>query len=89
MPKSRVRKKKVYIAPATARAYGQQGGGKYRPSSGWVPGVAVALAVVGMVWLVIFYLTTGGLPIASIGNWNIGIGFSCIIAALVTFTRWR
>lgn len=88
MPKSRVRKKKVYLAPATARANSQQGG-KYRPSSGWVPGIAVALAVLGMVWLVIFYLTAGGLPIASIGNWNIGIGFSCIIAALVTFTRWR
>jgi hypothetical protein len=45
--------------------------------------------VVGIVWLVIFYVTGGSLPIKSVGNWNLLIGFGFIIAGFVTSTQWR
>ncbi|MGH3546164.1 MAG: cell division protein CrgA [Mycobacteriales bacterium] len=88
MPKSRVRNKKVYTAPAGGVA-ATASPNKRRPSPPWVPGTALALALVGMIWLVIYYLSSGTLPISGGPRLNIGIGFGCIIASLVVFTRWR
>ncbi len=90
MPKSRVRKKKVYTPPpGGATATTSTSANKRRPSPPWVPGTALALAGLGMVWLVVYYLSSGALPISGGPRLNIGIGFGCIIASLVIFTRWR
>ncbi len=89
MPKSRVRKKKVYSSPPSGGVATTVAGNKKRPSPPWVPGTALALAVVGMIWLVVYYLSGGTLPISGGPKLNIGIGFGCIIASLVIFTRWR
>ncbi len=90
MPKSRVRKKKIYASPpGGVAATGTLTANKKRPSPPWVPGTALALAVLGMVWLVVYYLSSGALPISGGPKLNIGVGFGCIIASLVIFTRWR
>jgi len=47
----------------------------------------------GVLWLVVFYITEsrfGGLPVASeLGNWNLLVGFSFIIAGFCLSTQWR
>lgn len=86
VPKSKVRKKKVYTAPATA------GGGstrRRRPSPVVVPAAAVALILIGIVWLVTFYMSQGAWPIGAWGYWNLAIGFGAFVIALVLFTKWR
>ncbi len=88
VPKSRVRKKKIYTAPSDVLP-SSSSADKHTASPRWIPGLAIALAVFGMAWLVVFYLTTGGYPVAALANWNIVIGFGAIVAALVVFTRWR
>ncbi|MGH3804812.1 MAG: cell division protein CrgA, partial [Pseudonocardiaceae bacterium] len=62
MPKSHGRKKKVYTPPAQKTTGGASTGVKQRHSAAWVPGVALGLAIVGMIWLVVFYLSEGALP---------------------------
>ncbi|HEX3732712.1 MAG TPA: cell division protein CrgA [Mycobacteriales bacterium] len=89
MPKSRVRKKKVYTPPTQTISGGTTSAKKRRPSSAWLPGTALGLAVLGMVWLVVYYLSKGSLPIADAAKLNIGVGFGCIVASLFLFTRWR
>lgn len=86
MPKSHVRKKKVYTPPATVVGSPTP---QSKPSPRWVPGVALGLIAFGMVWLVTYYMTTGAYPVASLGPWNIAIGFSGIVVALGVFTQWR
>ena len=93
MPKSQVRKKKVYTPPAELRP--QQTAAAKRPSPIWLPITAVALIVVGIAWLVVYYLTNGFLDVDAlsalqkIGFWNLAIGFGCMVAALGLLSKWR
>ncbi|WP_026931488.1 cell division protein CrgA [Glycomyces tenuis] len=87
MPKSRVRKKKVYSSPSGKSS---QGGESYNdPSPLWVPITAVALIVIGIGWLTLFYLSGMAYPVAAWGYWNLAVGFSAMVAALLVLSKWR
>jgi hypothetical protein len=95
VPKSAVRKKKVYTAPAELRPQAT-GAASKKPSPTWVPATAVSLLVFAIVWLVVYYLTSqffdlgsSFLFLANLGYWNLGIGFGAMIASLVLLTKWR
>ncbi|MGH3645718.1 MAG: cell division protein CrgA [Micromonosporaceae bacterium] len=95
MPKSRVRKKKVYTPPAELQPRPTTAASK-RPSPMWVPVLAVTLITLGIFWLVAFYLTNGfyelpdwGLPVAELGYWNLAIGFGALVGSLLVLSRWR
>jgi len=49
----------------------------------------VTLFLLGLLWIVVFYVTQGSLPISPLGNWNLVIGFGFIIAGFVLSTQWR
>lgn len=51
-------------------------------SRSWVAPVMLALFLIGLAWIVLFYVTEGDLPIKSFGNWNIVAGFGFIAAWL-------
>ncbi|GAB3996022.1 cell division protein CrgA [Glycomyces albus] len=86
MPKSRVRKKKVYSNPT---GKGSQTGESYEPSPLWVPITAVSLIVIGIGWLVLYYLSGQAYPVAAWGYWNLAVGFSCMVASLLVLSKWR
>jgi hypothetical protein len=93
VPKSHVRKKKVYTPPAELRP--QQTAATKRPSPVWLPVTAVALIVIGIAWLVVYYLTDGFFDIEALSAlykiryWNLAIGFGCMVAALGLLSKWR
>jgi hypothetical protein len=87
VPKSSVRKKKVYTPPADVRP--RPTAATTRPSPTWVPATAVVLIVVGIAWLVTFYLSAGAYPVMAWGYWNLAVGLGCMVAALAVFSRWR
>jgi hypothetical protein len=82
VPKSRVRSKTPYTPPPTKAA-------RNRVSSWWVAPLMLGLFLIGIVWLVLFYVTGGSIPIKAVGNWNLAIGFGFIVAGFVTSTQWR
>ena len=94
MPKSTVRKKKVYTPPAELRPQ-ETAAARRRPSPVWVPALAVTLIVVGIAWLVVYYLTNGFFDVkalsalSKIGYWNLAIGFGCMVASLAVLSKWR
>ena len=87
MPKSRVRKKKVYTPPTDVRP--AVGAKKKKPSSRWVPIVAVALIVIGIGYLVTYYMSEGKYPVEKIEYWNLAIGFGMLVSSLGVLTQWR
>lgn len=94
MPKSTVRKKKVYTPPPELRP--QAAAAARKPSPTWVPVTAVALIVFAIAWLVVYYLTnqwfdlgTSFLFLAELSYWNLAIGFGAMVLSLVLLSRWR
>jgi hypothetical protein len=89
VPKSRVRKKKVYTAPAELRPTAATVAKRAKPSPRWLPGFAIGLIVAGIAWLVTYYMTQGSYPVSSLGAWNLAVGFGLLVASLGVFTQWR
>lgn len=87
MPKSQVRKKKVYTPPTDVRP--STAATSKKPSPIWLPISAVALIVIGIAWLVVYYLSTQQYPVAAWGYWNLAIGFGCMVTSLGVLSRWR
>lgn len=54
----------------------------------WVP-VMVGLMVLGLIWLVVFYLSGAKFPIPGISYWNLAIGFALMMAGFAMTTRWK
>ena len=90
MPESRKRRKPGRDSRPTSSAAVTK---KKGPSPRWLAPLMLVLFGVGVLWLVVFYLTEarmGGLPGASdIGNWNLVVGFGFIIAGFGLSTQWR
>ncbi len=90
MPESKKRKQPGRSARPTSGAPVAK---KKGPSPRWLAPLMLVLFGIGVLWLVVFYLTEarmGGLPWASdIGNWNLLVGFGFIIAGFGLSTQWR
>ncbi|MGW7368975.1 cell division protein CrgA [Streptomyces sp. NPDC054841] len=84
MPKSRIRKKADFTPPATKQATNIK-----LTSRSWVAPVMLALFLIGLAWIVVFYVTDGRLPIESFGNWNIVVGFGFIAGGFAVSTQWK
>ncbi|TDC82925.1 cell division protein CrgA [Micromonospora sp. KC606] len=89
MPKSQVRKKKVYTPPTDVRPTAATATATRKPSPVWLPVTAVALIVAGIGWLVVYYLSEQEYPVASWGYWNLAVGFGGMVASLILLSRWR
>ena len=83
MPKSRVRKKAAYTPPPTRSP-------KKRSSAPWVGPAMVVLFLIGIAWLVTFYISGGDMPgLRALGNWSLLIGFGFIVGGFALATQWR
>jgi len=90
LPKSKVRKKSVYTPPEGVL---QSRGAQARvaqPSPRWYAPLMVALMVIGLLWIVVYYVAGDRIPfMVTLGPWNFGIGFGAMVAGLVMSMRWR
>lgn len=84
MPKSRIRKKADFTPPPAKNATAVKLGNR-----GWVAPLMLAFFVVGLAWIVLFYVTQGSLPVHPLGNWNIVVGFGFIAGGFVVSTQWK
>lgn len=85
MPESR-RRKKDYVAPKSATSTPKKKG----PSPVWLAPLMLALFGFGVLYLVVFYITQGDMPLVSgLGNGNLLVGFGFIIAGFGLSTQWR
>ena len=84
MPKSRIRKKADFTPPPSKNATAIKLGGR-----GWVAPLMLAFFVLGLAWIVLFYVTQGSLPVDALGNWNIVVGFGFIAGGFVVSTQWK
>ncbi|HEY7324296.1 MAG TPA: cell division protein CrgA [Streptosporangiaceae bacterium] len=81
VPKSRTRSKTVYTPPPRAA--------KAAVSPRWLAPAMVGAFLVGLVWIIVFYVSSQSWPVAAIGAWNLVVGFAFLVGGLVLATKWR
>ncbi|MEI6844801.1 MAG: cell division protein CrgA [Actinomycetes bacterium] len=85
MPKSKLRKKDKNVIPAEI----------LHPvslpaeSPRWLAPVMVSGFLIGLAWIVVFYVTSTNYPIPGIGAWNMVVGFAFIGVGFSLATKWR
>ena len=82
MPESKGREKRAYTPPPKPNK------AKVGNPPWFVP-VMLTLMVLGLVWVVTFYITSQRFPIESIGRWNLAVGFGLMMTGFAMTTRWR
>jgi phosphatidylglycerophosphate synthase len=87
VPKSEIRKKKVYTPPSDMLVPTTTS--DKRPSPLWLPVTAVSLIVGGIGWLVVYYLSETEYPVQAWGYWNLAVGFGAMVTALGLLSKWR
>jgi hypothetical protein len=88
MPKSKLRKK-----VEERRAHNQEVHVEtpHAPleSPKWLAPTMVTAFLIGLFWIVVFYVSETRYPISGIGAWNMIVGFSFIGVGFSLATRWR
>lgn len=87
MPESKIRKKAAYTAPPAKST-------APKVNAPWFVPVMCALFIIGLAWIVVFYVSQAQYPLGTIGKWTVGswnlvIGFGFIMAGFAMTTRWR
>lgn len=84
MPKSRIRKRSDFTPPPERPPKEQR-----VRSTAWVAPTMVVLLLVGLAWVVVYYVTEADLPIAALGDANLLVGLGLIAAGCAVATRWK
>jgi hypothetical protein len=83
VPESRTRRKARKKADQ-ANKYGAE-----KPLPGWYKPVMFGLMILGLLWIMTYYISQGLLPIVMAGGWNIVAGFGIAMVGFFMTTRWR
>jgi hypothetical protein len=91
VPKSKVRKKPDAPMRTTSIAPPPKA---LAPSPAWYPVVMAVVLLLGLAYLVVYYLTSSGtsphIPVmADLKAWNFAVGFGVMLLGLVMAVRWR
>jgi hypothetical protein len=83
VPKSRIRRRSVFTPPPESGRAVRVG------SPRWLVPLMIACFVLGLLWVVVYYVSQTDYPIGSLGNINMLIGFGLIAIGFVLATRWK
>ena len=87
MPKSKVRKK--VIEQRATEQVEEVVENEIIESPSWLAPVMVANFLIGLIWIVIFYISPTSYPIPGIGAWNMLVGFGFVGIGFSLATRWH
>ena len=64
-------------------------GGDNAPNPVWFKPIMFGLMLIGLTWIIVFYVSGTTLPIAELGDGNILVGFGILFLGFLMTTRWR
>ncbi len=70
--------------PAVERAEGDAA-----PNAVWFKPVMVGFMLLGLAWILVFYISGMQFPIPGLDNWNLAIGLGIALIGFLMTTRWR
>ncbi|WP_106212550.1 cell division protein CrgA [Glaciihabitans tibetensis] len=66
-----------------------QRSGELAPNAVWFKPVMFGFMLLGLVWIIVFYVSGTSLPVPQLGNLNILVGFGIMFIGFIMATRWR
>ncbi|MGO2807720.1 cell division protein CrgA [Glutamicibacter arilaitensis] len=60
-----------------------------KPMPGWYKPVMFGLMLLGLVWIIVYYVSQTLYPIPNIGGWNIVVGFGIAMVGFFMTTGWK
>jgi hypothetical protein len=72
-----------------AKTATRSGDDSTRPNPVWFKPVMFGFMLVGLAWIITFYVSQAKFPIADLGGGNILIGFGIAFIGFLMTTRWR
>ena len=63
--------------------------GEPAPNPVWFKPVMFGFMLLGLVWIITFYVSDSTLPIPSLGGFNLIVGFGIAFIGFLMTTRWR
>lgn len=75
--------------PRTKPEVSESRTGDDAPNPVWFKPVMFGFMLLGLAWIIVYYLSQGQFPIPGLNEWNIGIGFGFLIIGFFMTTRWR
>ena len=67
----------------------ENGGRENLPNPVWFKPIMFGFMLLGLAWIIVYYLSQGSWPIPGINEANIAIGFGFLIIGFFMTTRWR
>ncbi len=55
----------------------------------WYRYTMFGLLLLGLLWIIVFYISSGLFPIRAVGNWNVAIGFGVAMVGFFMTMRWK
>lgn len=91
MARSNERAKTVATPPTngTDKTGTEKRGGDDAPNPVWFKPIMFGLMLVGLAWIIVFYVSGTLLPIEQLGDGNILVGFGILFLGFLMTTRWR
>ncbi|MGQ0466102.1 MAG: cell division protein CrgA [Sporichthyaceae bacterium] len=91
MPKSRIRKKEktgvdAELAKLAKEAKKAQSAGRGQQ---FVLPAMLGLFGFGLLWIVIYYVSSADYPVPAFGNYNLLVGFAFITGGFIAATKWQ
>lgn len=59
------------------------------PNPIWFKPIMFGLMLIGLIWIIVYYVSQSTLPVPSLGPWNIAVGFGILFVGFLMTTRWR
>jgi hypothetical protein len=59
------------------------------PNPVWFKPVMFGFMLLGLIWIITYYVSSAQLPVADLGNWNILVGFGIAMVGFMMSTRWK
>ena len=63
--------------------------GEAAPNPVWFKPVMFGFMLLGLIWIIVFYVSQNQYPIPALGAWNILVGFGIAFIGFLMTTRWR
>lgn len=60
-----------------------------RPNPVWFKPVMFGFMLLGLAWIIVFYVSQSVYPVPALGSWNILVGFAIMFIGFLMTTRWR